>query len=91
MLKPFFLWFSEHFYSGIFLYIIIFAIFKTLIIPTSIMVLGAALVYGNLFGIAKGFLISLLLIIVSADLGALFAFSLGRLCLKNTIRKYMIT
>lgn len=91
LLQPFFLWFIDHFYLGYFIYIVIYAIFKACMIPISFLVLGISLVYGHAYGPLKGFFIAVPLILISADLGACLAFTVGRFLLKDYIRKYVIS
>ena len=59
-------------------------------IPTSILVLGISLVYGHAYGPTKGFFVALPLILISAGMGALIAFTAGRYLLKSYIRKYVL-
>jgi uncharacterized membrane protein YdjX (TVP38/TMEM64 family) len=90
LLQPFFLWFIDHFYLGFLIYLGIYAFFKAFMLPTSVLVLGISLVYGHAYGPLKGFFVALPLILMSAALGALLAFTMGRIFLKNYIKKYLL-
>mmetsp|Transcript_10150 Transcript_10150/g.10116 ORF Transcript_10150/g.10116 Transcript_10150/m.10116 type:complete len:168 (+) Transcript_10150:51-554(+) len=89
-MEPFFLWLEENLFLGIFAYIFIYIIFVILVIPGTIMTLGGAFTFGMVFGGIKGYLIALVLVLISATLGAMLAFLIGRYLIRDYLKKNVI-
>jgi uncharacterized membrane protein YdjX (TVP38/TMEM64 family) len=89
-MAPFFLWFEEHIFLGIFIYIMLYITFVILVIPGTILTLGGAYTFAAVFGPIKGFFIAYPLVMISASIGAFFAFLIGRFLIRSCIRKYFI-
>ena len=89
LLEPFFLWFEQNLFEGIFYYFLIFVVLMVLAIPTDFLILAGSIIFGRFFGPTQGFFLTLLFVVTFASLGGMTGFFLGRLFLRKFIRRYL--
>jgi len=81
---------SQNTSSGIILYMLIYIVFKILMMPATIMTLAGAYTFASIFGPCKGFFICWILVLISATIGSIIAFCNGRYFFRALIRKHLI-
>mmetsp|Transcript_31855 Transcript_31855/g.23575 ORF Transcript_31855/g.23575 Transcript_31855/m.23575 type:complete len:196 (+) Transcript_31855:113-700(+) len=90
-MEPFFEWLRQNLLLGIVCYMLIYICFVVLVIPGTILTLGGAFTFGNLFPGLKGFLLALTLVVVSATIGAMLAFLIGRFLIRDFLKRNVIS
>lgn len=85
------MWFQENLFKGIVVYISIYIALVILMLPATIMTLAGAFTFSQILGPIKGFFIALLIVMISATIGGLCAFVVGRYLLKKCITKFLIS
>lgn len=69
---------------------LLYVSFVIFFIPASILTLAGAFTFGKIFGIVKGFFITIALVDFSATLGGVIAFLLGRKLFRGLIRRHLV-
>jgi uncharacterized membrane protein YdjX (TVP38/TMEM64 family) len=87
MIEPFFLWFEDHIYQGIFLYLVIYIAMVVIFIPTTFLTYGGALAFAHCIGATRSFFLTTFLVVVANTIGGIIAFVLGRFFLRDWVRK----
>jgi uncharacterized membrane protein YdjX (TVP38/TMEM64 family) len=87
MIEPFFEWFEEHIYQGIFLYEIIYIAMVVLFLPTTFLTYGGALAFTHCIGAVSSFILTTMLVVLANQIGGIIAFVLGRFFFRDWIRR----
>ena len=70
---------------------LLYVLFVILLLPATILTLGGAFTYAKIYGPLSGYFIAHLVCFISATLGAMCAFVIGRFILRDCISKYIIS
>eukprot|EP01084_Bolivina_argentea_P242009 406109_1 len=81
-------WMEKNAITGSLLFVIIFIISNILLIPGSILTMGAGFVYTHIFGLINGIIFSSFLVWIAACFGATFSFLNGRYLLRSIVEYY---
>ena len=65
MIEPFFEWFQDNIYQGMFLYTAIYTVMVIIFIPTTFLTYGGALAFTKAIGPTYAFFITTLLVVLS--------------------------
>mmetsp|Transcript_3608 Transcript_3608/g.8238 ORF Transcript_3608/g.8238 Transcript_3608/m.8238 type:complete len:359 (+) Transcript_3608:127-1203(+) len=87
ILSDFLEWVEQNPIPGIFAFTIVFLVATVLLIPGSILTLGAGYVFANAFGIYKGVLLGSISTFIGAVAGSLASFFLGRYLLRGCVTR----
>lgn len=87
LLKDFLEWVEQNPIPGIFAFTAVFLLATVLLVPGSILTLGAGYVFASAFGIFKGVLLGSISTFVGAVLGSLASFLLGRYLLHDWVSR----
>ena len=87
MIEPFFDWFENHIYQGIFLYTLIYIALVVVFIPTTFLTYGGALAFAHCIGAVQSFFLTTFLVVLANQLGGIIAFVLARFFLRSWIRR----
>ena len=82
-------WMEEHIYIGSIAFVSIYIVCTIIMIPGSILTLGAGFVYCDILGTVQGVLIATIIVWLSASIGATLSFINGRYLLRNVVVKYI--
>jgi len=87
-------WIESNPAIGFLAFVAVYVVCTVLFIPASILTVGAGFVFTCIFGISLGVLLGTITVFVSASIGAVVAFLLGRYLLRDWVislaRKYII-
>lgn len=89
-LDPALNWFKRNKLRGFIAYTLIFVIWIPLALPPIILTLSGGFIFSKAFGAFTGFFLCMLAIWIGHPIGALIAFTLGRLCCKKYIQKNLL-
>jgi len=82
-------WMEDNIYIGSCAFITIYIICTVMMVPGSILTLGAGFVYCDILGTVQGVLIATIIVWVSASIGATISFMNGRYLLRSVVVKYI--
>jgi uncharacterized membrane protein YdjX (TVP38/TMEM64 family) len=86
-INDFLAWIEENPIPGFFVFVIVYFVATVLLVPGSILTLGAGFVFANAFGLGPGVLLGSLSVFFGASSGAIVSFLLGRYLLRMPVQR----
>ena len=81
-------WVEKHPWPGVFIFSSVYCLATILLIPGSLLTLGAGYIFGRAFGIGLGIALGTLSVFIGASIGAIIAFLIGRYIFFKIIQEW---